>query len=53
MEHEDDGDTNCDWCVRYEKKTTNYSIVEISQKTKKKPRDLRRLVVTPTPVENH
>ena len=31
----------------------NYSIVEIGQKTKKSPGDMRRLVVTQTPVENH
>ena len=31
----------------------NYSIVEISQNTKKSPGDLRILAVTRTPVENH
>ena len=31
----------------------NYSIVEIGQNTKKSPRDLRRLAVTQTPLENH
>ena len=30
----------------------NYSIVEISQNTKKNPGDLSRLAVTQTPVEN-
>ena len=31
----------------------NYNIVEVGQDTKKSPRDLKRLVVTQTPVENH
>ena len=31
----------------------NYSIVVISQNTKKSPGDLKRLVVTETSVENH
>ena len=31
----------------------NYTIVEIDQNTKKSPRDLRRLAVNQTPVENH
>ena len=31
----------------------NYSIVEIGQNTEKSPRDLKRLVVTHTPVKNH
>ena len=31
----------------------NYSIVEVGQKTEKSPGDLRRLVVTQTPVKNH
>ena len=31
----------------------NYSIIEISQNTKKSPGDLRRLAVTQTPVRNH
>ena len=31
----------------------NYSIVEISKNTKKSPKDLRRLAVTQSPVENH
>ena len=43
---------------RFENKRTsgdhlNNSIVQISQNTKKSPRDLRRLIVTQTPVENH
>ena len=31
----------------------NYSIVEIGQNTEKSPGDLRRLVVTQTPVKDH
>ena len=31
----------------------NYSIVEISQNTEKRPGDLWRLAVTQTPVENY
>ena len=31
----------------------NYSIVEISQNTKKSPRDLRRLTAAQTPLENY
>ena len=31
----------------------NYSIVEIDQKSKKSPGDLKGLVVAQTPVENH
>ena len=31
----------------------NYSSVDIAQNTVKSPGDLRRLVVTQTPVENH
>ena len=63
IEHENDGDTNCNWCTRYihERFGTrigglgnkrmvedhpNYSIVEISQKTKKSPGDLKKLAVT-------
>ena len=42
---------------RRNKKTSrehsNYSIVEISQNTKKSSGDLRRLFVTHTPMENH
>ena len=30
----------------------NYSIIEISQNTKKSPGDLKRLTVTPTPVKD-
>ena len=31
----------------------NYGIIEISQNTEKSPGDLKRLVITQTPVENH
>ena len=31
----------------------NYGIAEISQNTKKSPGELKRLVVTQTPVKNH
>ena len=31
----------------------NYSIIEISQNTKKNPGDLRRLTVTQIPIENY
>ena len=69
MEHESDGDTNCNRCSWYshqrigkrtrdENKWTsgdhpNNSIVEINQNTEKSPKDLRRLVVTQTPVKGH
>ena len=62
MEHESDGNTNCNWCTCYShqrigtgtgglgNKTNgdhpNYSIIKISQNTKKSPGDLRRLAVT-------
>ena len=35
------------------KRTSNYSIVEIGQNTKKSPGDLRRLAVTKTPAKDH
>ena len=65
VEHEGDSCTNCNWCSWYShqrigkmtKKTSgdnpNYSIGEIGQNTKKSPGDLRRLVVTQTPVKDH
>ena len=70
MKQESDGDTNCNWCTRYNhqsigtgtgglgnKRTSgehlNYSIIEIDQNTEGSPGDLRRLVVSQTPVENH
>ena len=60
MEHEGDGDTNCNWRTRYSHQRTDtrteglwsYSIVEISQNTKKSPWDLRVLAVTQTRVKN-
>ena len=69
VEHESDGDTNCNWCSWYshqkiskgtgrrENKWTsgdhpNSSIVEIVENSKKSPKDLGRLAVTHTPVEN-
>ena len=58
MEHEGDGDTNCNWCTqnnpqRIDKETerlknkrsgnnTDYSIIKIDQNTKKSPGDLVR-----------
>ena len=67
MEHESDGDTNCIRYSHLSIGTEtgglgnkrnsgdhpNNSIVEISQNTKKSPKDLRRLTVTQTPVKNH
>ena len=61
MEHENDGDTNCNWCPLYShqifdsgteglgnKRTIgdHPSIAEISQNTEKSPRDLRKLAIT-------
>ena len=64
MEHESDGDTNCNWCTWYSHQRfgtdigelgnkmsgdhPNYSIVKIGQNTEKSPGDLRRLPVTET-----
>ena len=70
MEHEGDGDINCNRCtrnnsqmfgkrnrrLRNQKTRRNhldYSIIEIGQNTEKSPGDLRRLVVTETPVRSH
>ena len=66
MEHEDDGDTNCNWRVRYRQQRTggfgnkrtsedhlNYYIIEIGQNTEKSLGDLKRLAITQTPVEDH
>ena len=67
MEHEDDGNTNCNWCTwndaqKLSKKTRrvgnhntsgDYSIVEVGQNTEKSPGDLRRLAVIQTPVKDH
>ena len=67
MEHESNSDTNHYLCTRFRigtgigghsnKRTSeehpNYSIVKIGHNTEKSPGDLRRLVVTQTPVRNH
>ena len=69
MEHESDGDTNCNWCTRYNhqkidtgtggfrnKKTSgdhSHYIIEIGQNTEKSSGDLRRVAVTQTPVRNY
>ena len=68
MEHKGDGGTNCSLTCCHEifgtgteglgnKRTSvdhpNYSMVEIGQNTKKSPRELRRLAVTESLVENH
>ena len=64
MEHESDGDANCDWNTWHghqmvDKRTgvfgnnhLNYSIVEIGQNTEKSPGGLKKLAVTQTPVRN-
>ena len=65
MEHESDGDSNCNWRARYspqfiitgtgrlENKTCgdhpNCSITKIGQNTEKSPGDLRRFTVIQTP----
>ena len=64
MEHEGDGDINCNWCTRYSHQSIsketgrigsgehpNYSIIKIGQNTKKNPGDLRRLAIAQTPVK--
>ena len=71
MEHEGDGDTNCNWFtwndpqrlgkgagkLRNQKASgeTNldYSIIKMGQNTEKSPGNLRRFVVTQTPVKDH
>ena len=70
MEHESDGNTNCNRCARYNHQRTgkeigriankrtsgdhvNYRTVKTDQNTEKSPRDLKRLAITQTPVENH
>ena len=70
MEHEGDGDNNCNWYTWYSRQRIGtgtrglgnkrasgdhpiYSIIKIGQNTEKSPGDLRRLVVTQTPVRNH
>ena len=68
MEHESDGNTNCNWRVRYSHRFgigirglgkmmsgdhPNYSNVELGKNTEKRRGDLRRPVVTQNPLENH
>ena len=70
MGHEDDADTDCNWCARNKprsirkgtgsvvnKRTSgdhpDDSIIKIGHNTDESPGDLKRLVVTQTPVENH
>ena len=67
MEHEGDNYTSRDWCFWYShqriikgiggRRTSgnhpNYNIIENGQKTEKSPGDLRKLVVTQTPVKDH
>ena len=65
MEHEGDGNTNCNWCTwnnpqriskgsgRFGNKRKRLSISKISQNTGKSPGDLRRLAVTQPPVRNY
>ena len=69
VEHESDGDTNCNWCAqnnlqRIYRETgrvwnrTNgdyldYNIIKFGQNTEKSPGDFRRFAVTQTQVENH
>ena len=67
MEHENDGDTNCNGRAlkkigsrtgglgnnRTSGDHPNNSIFEIAQNTGKSPGDLRKLIVTHTPVGNH
>ena len=67
MEHESDGNTNCNWCDRYrigigtgglgnKRKSgdnPNDSIVEIGQNTEKCPGDLKSFDVTRNLGRNH
>ena len=70
MEHESDGDANCNWRTQWRHQRIgtgtrelgnnwtrgdhpNYYIIETGQNTEKSPKDLRRLVVTQTPVKDH
>ena len=69
-EHEVDGDSNCNWYIRYSHQKINKgtgrlgntrtntdhpndSIVESGQNNEKNFRDLKKLAVTQTPVENN
>ena len=67
MEHEGDGDTDCDWCTwnslqkigigtgRLGNKRTSWDCPDYSiiKISQKSPGELRRLAVTETPVRNH
>ena len=67
MEHESDGDTNCNWRARYGHQTIGTGTVglgnkivsgdhpnySIDQNTKKPPEDSRRLADTQFPAETH
>ena len=65
VEHESDGDTNCNWCSwistgpwglgnnRKSGDHPNFSIIQIGQNTEKSPGDLIRLTVIQTPVKDH
>ena len=68
MEHECDGDTNCNWYSQYShqrfgtrkggnKRTSGdhpkHSIVVIDWNTEKSPGNRKRLAVTQTPMQNH
>ena len=70
MEHEEDDDTSCNRCARYNHQRNGkgtrrirnkYTVgghlndiaFKIGQDTKKSPEDLRRFVVTQTPVKDH
>ena len=68
MEHANDGDTNLNWCARYNhqridkgtgrlgnKRTSGdhpKNVIKIDQNTEKSPGDLRRLAVTQAPGKN-
>ena len=69
MEYEDDGNINCIWCIRNDLQSLekgagriwnqirrnypNYQIIDIDQNTEKSSENLRRLLVTQTPVKDH
>ena len=67
IEHENDGDAKCNWGARYSQQMIDKGTGELGSKrtsgdhlkyiifenTLKSPGNLRRLVVTHTPVENH
>ena len=69
MEHENDGDTNCNWCARYTKELLQglenleitgraetiqtTALLGSTRVSTKSPGDFRRLAVTQIPVKNH